>query len=101
MDHATEYPEGPSSTTNTGPLCQDCHRLKTDHAAFLDHSAADGSGTWRTAWGQTVPIRPTRYLDNGASTRPGSIPGVLDRTADSPPRRTLTPPDDPGDTPPF
>jgi hypothetical protein len=101
LDHATEYPDGPSDTTNTGPLCTDCHTIKTARGAFLDDSAPDGSGTWRTAWGQTVPIRPTRYLDDGGSTRPRSIPGVLDRTADSPPRRTFTPPDDPGDTPPF
>ena len=119
MDHATEFPHGPSSATNTGPLCQDCHRIKTEDTAFLDHSAADGSATWRTAWGQTVPIPTTRYLDDGRTdhttpgpttrqpttgrggTRPGSIPGVLDRFADSPPRRTITPPDDPGDIPPF
>jgi hypothetical protein len=102
MDHATEFPDGPSDTTNTGPLCTDCHTIKTAGGAFLDDSAADGSGTWRTAWGQRVRIHPTRYLDNGGtSTRPGSVPGVLDRVADSPPRRTVTPPDDRGDTPPF
>ena len=111
LDHATEYPTGPSDTTNTGALCEDCHRIKTDHGAHIDASAADGSAVWRTAWGQRVPITPTRYLDNGGSTPPpttekrptrhGTIPGMLDRHTDSPAPRTFAPPHDPGDTPPF
>jgi len=111
LDHAEEFPIGASDTTNTGALCEDCHRIKTDRAAFVDASAPDGSATWRTAWGQRVSITTTRYLDDGGSTRPastsrrpagrGSIPGMLDRYADSLAPRTFAPPDDPGDTPPF
>ena len=106
LDHATEFPDGPSNTTNTGPLCGDCHRIKTDHAAVLDHSTADGSATWRTAWGQTVPIPPTRYLDDGATpdravSGIGQAPGVLDHLADHPAPRSFDPPDDPGEAPPF
>ena len=109
LDHAEPFPHGPSSTTNTGPLCQDCHRIKTDRGAFIDDSAADGSGTWRTAWGQRVPIAPTRYLDDGGTPATGSvpahggttIPGVLDRLAGCPAPRTTTSLDDPGDDPPF
>ena len=100
MDHAQPFPEGPSSTTNAGALCADCHRIKTERGAFLDDSAADGSATWRTAWGQRVPIAPTRYLDDGRTTpvpAPGgaTVPGMLDRLADHPAPRTVTPPDDP------
>jgi hypothetical protein len=111
MDHAESFPEGPSSTTNTGALCEDCHRIKTERAAFLDNSSADGSATWRTAWGQRVRIAATRYLDDGGNAavradgpRAGggaTVPGVLDRLADHPAPRRLTPPVDPGDDPPF
>jgi hypothetical protein len=111
LDHATEYPDGPSDTANTGPLCTDCHTIKTTRGAFLDDSAPDGSGTWRTAWGQRVRIRPTRYLDDGGTTdtiaaqrpsaRRGSTRGVFDRLADMPPPRTIPKPPDTGDTPPF
>ena len=117
MDHATEYPDGPSDTANTGALCTDCHAIKTTRGAFIDDSAADGSGTWRTAWGQTVAIRPTRYLDDGGtpdttdttdtsaperpSTRRGSTRGVFDRLYDTPPPRTIPKLPDTGDDPPF
>jgi len=106
LHHATDYPDGPSDTTNTGELCADCHRIKTDHAAFLDHSAPDGSATWRTAWGQTIPLTPTRYLDDGGTSERAvsgvrHVRGVLDRLADHPAPRSFAPPDDPGDAPPF
>ena len=99
MDHAESFPEGPSSTSNAGALCGDCHRIKTERGAFLDDSAADGSATWRTAWGQRIPIAPTRYLDDGGNAV--TIPGVFDRLADHPAPRRITLPDDPGDDPPF
>ena len=111
MDHAESFPQGPSSATNTGALCEDCHRIKTERGAFLDDSAADGSAIWRTAWGQKVRIAPTRYLDDGgtgatnvggtATAGGATIPGVLDRLADHPAPRTITPPDHAGDDPPF
>ena len=114
MDHAEPFPVGPSNTANNGPLCTDCHAIKTARGAFIDDSAADGSGTWRTAWGQTVRIRPTRYLDDGgttdtadatAATRPRArrahTRGVFDRLYDMPPPRTIPRPPDSGDDPPF
>jgi hypothetical protein len=99
MDHAESFPEGPSSTRNTGALCEDCHRIKTERGAFLDDSAADGSATWRTAWGQRVPIAPTRYLDDGGNATTNH--GFFDRLHGHPAPRSLTPPGDPGDDPPF
>ena len=99
MDHAESFPEGPSSTSNAGALCGDCHRIKTERGAFLDDSAADGSATWRTAWGQRIPIAPTRYLDDGGNATTNH--GFFDRLADHPAPRRITLPDDPGDDPPF
>ena len=108
MDHARAFPGGPSNTANTGSLCVDCHRIKTERGAFIDGSAADGSASWRTVWGQRVRIAPTRYLDDGGasdrttSTAGGAaVPGVLDRLADHPAPRTVTPAEHPGDLPPF
>ena len=96
LDHAIEYPDGPSDTANTGALCADCHRLKTARLAFLDNSAPDGSVIWRTAWGQTIRVGPRPVLPTG-----GSLAGVTDRNADIPRRPRPTPPPDPGDEPPF
>ena len=116
LDHATEFPAGPSNPANTGALCEDCHRIKTERGAFVDSSGADGSAVWRTAWGQRVPIAPTRYLDDGGAGRApdgttdartraagpqGFVPGMLDRFADSPPRTRREPAPGWGDTPPF
>ena len=111
MDHADPFPHGPTSTANNGPVCADCHAIKTAGGAFIDHSAPDGSGVWRTAWGQTVHIHPTRYLDDGGATetaaterstaRRGSTRGVFDRLADMPPPRTTPRPADTGNDPPF
>lgn len=100
MDHADPWPHGPSTTTNNGPLCHDCHALKTAGAAFIDNSAPDGSGTWRTAWGQRTPITPTRYLDNGGTpdTR-GTTDATPTRPSEPPPTSSHL--DDPGDDPPF
>ena len=67
LDHATEFPAGPSNPANTGALCEDCHRIKTERGAFVDSAGADGSAVWRTAWGQRVAIGPTRYLDDGGA----------------------------------
>ena len=96
LDHAVEFPDGPSDTANTGALCVDCHRLKTARLAFLDRSAADGSVIWRTAWGQTVRVAPRPVLPT-AST----VPGVLDRHADMPPATRPRAPPDTDDIPPF
>ena len=111
MDHADPFPHGTTSTANNGSVCADCHAIKTAGGAFIDHSAPDGSGVWRTAWGQIVRIHPTRYLDDGGATetaaterstaRRGSTRGVFDRLADMPPPRTTPRPADTGNDPPF
>ena len=62
LDHAVEFPHGPSTPGNTGSLCTTCHQLKTDRRIDLTDSRADGSATWVTAWGQTVWIPPRSYL---------------------------------------
>ena len=62
LDHAVPYPDGPSDPANTGALCTTCHQLKTAHHATITDSAADGSASWTTRWGQTIRIPPRRYL---------------------------------------
>ena len=70
MDHAEPWPAGPSSAANRGALCVVCHQLKTaGHADILD-SAADGSCTWRTAWGQSVHVPPRSVLPACADPDP-------------------------------
>ncbi len=96
LDHAVEFPEGPSDAANTGALCVDCHRLKTARLAFLDRSAADGSAVWRTAWGQIVRVAPRAVLPVG-----GSLAGVQDRNADVPRRPRPVPVSVHLDVPPF
>lgn len=61
LDHVMPFPEGPSSSANTGLLCSSpCHQLKTGGYVSMAGSAADGSCTWLTAWGQhlEIPARP-------------------------------------------
>jgi hypothetical protein len=62
LDHAQEFPHGPSSTANCGALCTTCHQLKTARYADITDSNADGSCTWTTAWGQTLHIPPRSVL---------------------------------------
>ena len=62
LEHATPWPDGPSSTANCGAACRTCHQLKTaGHAAITD-SRTDGSCTWTTAWGQTIHVPPRPVL---------------------------------------
>jgi hypothetical protein len=89
LDHAHEFPAGPSDTANTGMLCASpCHQLKTAGYVDIAESASDGACTWRTAWGQSVRIDPRPYLYDPADDR-----ALSGRPADDPP-----PPPDP---PPF
>jgi hypothetical protein len=62
MDHAEEFPQGPSDAQNCGAHCITCHQLKTDGYADITHSHADGSCTWTTAWGQTIHVPPRSVL---------------------------------------
>ena len=62
MDHALEFPTGPSDTHNCGSLCTTCHQLKTANFADITDSRSDGSCTWITAWGQTIHVPPRSVL---------------------------------------
>ena len=67
------------------------HQLKTRRYAHITDSAADGSATWTTAWGQSIHIPPRRYLT-------GSDPEPPDPAAAPP---TPPTPPDPDEIPPF
>jgi len=62
LDHALEYPHGPTSAANCGPLCTECHQRKTAGLLDITDSRADGSATFHTAFGQTVRIPARPYL---------------------------------------
>ena len=62
LDHAHEFPHGPSTPANTGALCTTCHQVKTAGLTDIRDSHADGSCTWVTAWGQTLHIPPRSVL---------------------------------------
>jgi hypothetical protein len=65
LDHAVEFPDGPSSAANTGGVCATDHQLKTARLVDIVGSAADGSCTWVTALGQRVRVAPRPYLHDG------------------------------------
>ena len=77
MDHADPFPEGASDSANTGGLCITCHQLKTAGYVEIRQSRADGSCTWRTAWGQTVRVPPRSYLP-GLDDPPPEPPPPVD-----------------------
>jgi len=81
LDHVVEFPDGPSSATNTDGKCVVCHQLKTAGHITITDTRADGSRTWTTASGQTVKIPPRPFLH--------------DPTDDPPPPRRQTPPSAP------
>ncbi|MFN8167992.1 MAG: DUF222 domain-containing protein [Candidatus Nanopelagicales bacterium] len=83
MDHAVEYPHGPSTPANTGGKCRPTHQLKTAGYAHIENSQADGSCDWVTAWGQRVHIPARPFLHD---------------PTDHPPE---PPPPEPCDPPPF
>ena len=62
MDHAIEFPDGPSDSENCGGLCPTDHQLKTHGYADITESRSDGSSTWTTLWGQVVHVPPRRVL---------------------------------------
>jgi len=63
MDHALEFPYGPTSAANCGGVCTGSHQLKTHRLVDITDSAADGSCTWTTLWGQTIRIPARAFLD--------------------------------------
>ena len=66
MDHALEWPHGPTSAANCGGVCIPSHQLKTARLIDITDSDADGSCTWTTAWGQTIRIPARPYLHDPA-----------------------------------
>jgi hypothetical protein len=62
MDHAHEFPAGPSSAANCGAVCATCHQLKTTGFTDITDSHANGSCTWITAWGQSIHVPPRSVL---------------------------------------
>lgn len=62
LDHAEEYPHGATNATNCGALCVECHQRKTAGLLDITDSHADGSATFRTAYGQTVRVPARPYL---------------------------------------
>jgi len=62
MDHAVEFPDGPSDSHNCGGHCPIDHQLKTHGYADITESRSDGSYTWTTLWGQVVRVAPRRVL---------------------------------------
>jgi hypothetical protein len=62
LDHVTVFPQGGSDAANTGMLCTTCHQVKTAGLVEIRDSAADGSATWATSWGQSVWIPPRSFL---------------------------------------
>ena len=70
MDHSNPFPQGSSSSANAGGLCRKHHQLKTERYAHLLDSAADGSVTWLTAWGQKIHIPPRPFLHDPADQAP-------------------------------
>ena len=67
-DHATEHPAGATSAANLGALSTTHHQLKTNGYLRITDSAADGSATLRTLWGQRILIPPRAYLNEPDTT---------------------------------
>jgi hypothetical protein len=78
MDHAIPFPEGPSDTANTGGACLTDHQNKTAGHASIENSAADGSCTWITAWGQRIHIPARPFLHDPADHPDPDPPPELD-----------------------
>ncbi len=93
MDHATAFPDGPTSAANCGSLCVRHHQLKTAGHLHLTGSDTDGSATLTTRWGQRVEIPPRAFLhdpqdltdDPPAATGTGSGPEHAPRPQVPPP----------------
>ena len=72
LDHAEEYPHGPTSASNCGCLCTECHQRKTAGLLDITDSRSDGSATFHTAYGQTVRIPARPYLPR-VPTMPSTV----------------------------
>jgi hypothetical protein len=74
MDHALEFPDGPSTPANTGGACLPTHQLKTAGYLTIENTTADGSCDWVTAWGQRVHIPARPFLHDPADHPPPPPP---------------------------
>ena len=74
MDHVVAFPEGSSSAANCDTKCVTCHQLKTAGRVRVTDSAADGSRTWTTGWGQRVRIEPRPFLHDPRDEHPSPPP---------------------------
>jgi hypothetical protein len=63
MDHAIPFPDGATDAGNCHGLCVRCHQLKTAGHADITDTAADGSLTWLTAYGQRIHVPPRPVLE--------------------------------------
>lgn len=57
LDHAVNYPEGPTTPENLGPLCRRDHNLKT-HLGWRIDVHNDSTYTWTSQTGITYSDRP-------------------------------------------
>lgn len=89
MDHAEEWPHGPTSAGNCGGFCVPSHQLKTARKVDITDSRADGSCTWTTAWGQVVHIPPRPFLDT--PDPPAPDPEPMPPAGAGPPEHDLPP----------
>jgi len=62
LDHVIPFPTGPSSAGNGHMLCKRDHDLKTSGYLRV-REEPDGTRSWLTGLGQTVPAGPEPYVD--------------------------------------
>jgi hypothetical protein len=88
VDHAQEWPQGPTSAANLGGLDTTHHQLKTSGYLDLTDSSADGSVVVHTLWGQRIVVPPRAFLrepdpPSGGPRPPSPLPPA--RVVDPPP----------------
>lgn len=76
MDHATRFPDGPSTAANTGAISPRCHQIKTAGHIDLVDGRPDGSVTLVTLLRQRIhiPARPFMGWDPGDGPPPSAGP---------------------------
>ena len=89
LDHATPWPNGPTTPTNLGGLCRRHHRLK-QRRRWTYHLHPDGTATWTSPTGKKRTTQP----DHAALPPPPPKPTA----APTAPRQAAVLVDDP---PPF
>ncbi len=89
LDHATPWPNGPTTPTNLGGLCRRHHRLK-QRRRWTYHLHPDGTATWTSPTGTTrttppdhAALPPPQPKPTPASTAPQPTAVLIDN--DPPP----------------